>query len=154
MKKIHSQMIISQEGVSAVEFALVLPLLMFIIFGIIEFSILLFDYAVIINASREGARAGIVHVHESYVSDEEIETVVLQYTAGRLINLGSPGEEPAIPLPLSRVNGDLTVTVNYTYDFLIFPDLSALLGSNAFDGDIDITGQTIMRMEDGGVNVP
>lgn len=42
------------------EFALVLPVLLLILFGIIEFGLVMFDQAVITNASREGARAGIV----------------------------------------------------------------------------------------------
>lgn len=43
----------SQKGASAVEFALVLPLLMLILFGIIEFSLLMYNKAMITNASRE-----------------------------------------------------------------------------------------------------
>ena len=50
----------SQKGASLVEFALVLPLLMLILWGIIEFGLLLYNKQVITNASREGARAGIV----------------------------------------------------------------------------------------------
>ncbi len=50
----------SENGASAVEFALVLPLLLVLVFGIIEFSIFLYDKAVITNASREGAQAGDV----------------------------------------------------------------------------------------------
>ncbi|HKK00735.1 MAG TPA: TadE/TadG family type IV pilus assembly protein, partial [Desulfuromonadales bacterium] len=49
-----------ERGASAVEFALVLPLLLVILFGIIEFGFILYDKAMITNASREGARAGIV----------------------------------------------------------------------------------------------
>ena len=50
-----------QEGASAVEFAIILPLLLILVFGIIEFSILFYDKAMITNASREGARVGIVY---------------------------------------------------------------------------------------------
>ena len=49
-----------QRGAAAVEFAIIAPLLFTIIFGIIEFSLLFYDKAVITNASREGARFGIV----------------------------------------------------------------------------------------------
>src|ERR1700758_4127008 len=49
-----------QAGVAAVEFAIVLPVLLLIIFAIVELGIALYDKAVITNASREGARAGIV----------------------------------------------------------------------------------------------
>jgi Flp pilus assembly protein TadG len=50
----------NQKGAAAIEFAVILPLLLVIIFGIIEFSVYFFDKAVITNASREGARAGVV----------------------------------------------------------------------------------------------
>ena len=49
-----------ERGAAAIEFALILPLLLLILFGIIEFSILLYDKAMLTNASREGARLGIV----------------------------------------------------------------------------------------------
>lgn len=151
MKK-NSPLIMSQQGVSAVEFALVLPFLLVLLFGIIEFGIFLFDKAVITNASREGARTGIVHVHESQVSDPEIKAVVKNYAETYLINLGSPGVGPDLDnnIDIDRTGGDLTVTVNFTYDFLVFPDLTDLLGDNFFDGSIDLVGRTIMRLEDQG----
>ena len=49
-----------EKGGSAVEFALVLPILVVILFGIIEFGFVLYDKAVITNASSEAARQGIV----------------------------------------------------------------------------------------------
>ena len=52
MKKI----IKSTRGVAAVEFALLLPLLLAIVFGIIEFGAILYNQAIITNASREAAR--------------------------------------------------------------------------------------------------
>src|SRR4051794_18662452 len=50
----------SESGASAVEFALLLPVLMMILFGIIEFGMALYRQAILTNASREGARLGIV----------------------------------------------------------------------------------------------
>jgi len=44
------------NGQGMVEFALVLPILLLVIFGIIEFGRLLFTYSMISAASREGAR--------------------------------------------------------------------------------------------------
>jgi len=49
-----------QTGANLVEFALVTPLLLMIVFGIADMSLALYDKAVITNASREGARAGMV----------------------------------------------------------------------------------------------
>lgn len=159
-------MLKSEKGVSAVEFALIAPLLFVLTFGIIEFGILLFDKAVVTNASREGARAAIVH-HEvdngdgttSYdpVSKPQIEEVVDDYLGidevdndGLLISIGGPSipdtnvvYDPDPP----ESGGDVTVTVTYTYDFLVFPNLASLLGSGTFDGTIDLVGTTVMRME-------
>ena len=50
----------SQRGASAVEFALILPLLIVLTFGIIEFGLLMYNQQVLTNAAREGARYGIV----------------------------------------------------------------------------------------------
>jgi Flp pilus assembly protein TadG len=42
----------NQDGVAAVEFAIILPFLVILIFGMIEFSLVLFNKAMITNASR------------------------------------------------------------------------------------------------------
>ena len=51
-----------QSGAQLVEFAILLPILVVVIFSAIEFGFMLYDQAVITNASREGARAGVVGV--------------------------------------------------------------------------------------------
>jgi Flp pilus assembly protein TadG len=81
-----------QRGTSAVEFAIVLPLLLVVLFAIIEFSIALFNQAVMTNATREGARAGIVYrLDESYdrdpLSSDEIEDVINDYIGNHLMSL-------------------------------------------------------------------
>ncbi len=49
-----------KRGAVAVEFALTLPLLLILLFGIVEFGVMMYDQAVITNAAREGARWGAV----------------------------------------------------------------------------------------------
>jgi len=58
---LKSKILNNQKGTAIVEFAIILPLLIILIFGMVEFSVLFYDKAVITNASREGARAGIVY---------------------------------------------------------------------------------------------
>ena len=60
------------------EFAIVMPLLFVILFGIIEFGILLYDKAMITNASREGARAGIVFDSTLRNEDNTINSEVVK----------------------------------------------------------------------------
>ncbi|NBD36935.1 MAG: pilus assembly protein, partial [Chloroflexi bacterium] len=49
-----------RHGQGFVEFALILPVLLLIIVGIMEFGHLFIVYASLTNASREGTRYGIV----------------------------------------------------------------------------------------------
>ena len=72
------------------EFALVLPLLMLILWGMIEFGLLLYNKQVITNASREGARAGIV-AQTPRVTNGEIVAVVNSYCATYLVTFGGTG---------------------------------------------------------------
>ena len=47
----------SERGVVTVEFALIMPLLLVLVFGVIEFGVMLNRDMIIGNASRDGARA-------------------------------------------------------------------------------------------------
>jgi len=133
----------NQSGASAVEFAIVLPILVLLVFGIIEFSVALYDKAMITNASREGARAGIVF---SLFTDEErtdeITKVVIRYLGNNLITFGGPATFTTT-VTRNGPNGDeLKVTVNYTYTFLLIPNFITSLS-----GGINMVAETIMRME-------
>ena len=50
----------NNRGIAAVEFALVLPLLLALLFGIIEFGFIFKDQLAILQAAREGARIAAV----------------------------------------------------------------------------------------------
>lgn len=56
----HNTIRRSNRGVAAVEFALVLPLLLALLFGIIEFGFLFKDQLALLQAAREGARVAAV----------------------------------------------------------------------------------------------
>ncbi len=134
-----------QKGVAAIEFALIFPVLLVIIFGIIEFSLLLYDKQVITNASREGARAGIVAGRLDAV---DIKSVVTNYVTSNLVTFGTPNAPvtTGFPLPegsIGMARGDyLTVLVSYDYEFLVLPNFVASLG-----GVKTIQAQTVMRVE-------
>jgi len=53
----------SESGVAAIELAIALPVLMLILFGIINFGTVFYDYIVITNAAREGARWGAINAN-------------------------------------------------------------------------------------------
>jgi Flp pilus assembly protein TadG len=50
----------NERGQSVIEMALTLPLLLLIVFGIIDFGFMFQRYEVVTNAAREGARLGVL----------------------------------------------------------------------------------------------
>ena len=148
----------SQKGTAAVEFAIVLPLLVLLLFGIIEFSTVYYDKAVITNASREGARAGIVYFYDVDVEEQDRKTYALanaEYAARKYC--GNATTSPLITfaagVPTVTVNatlegvgesGDnLTVAVGYHYDYLVIPNFATGLD----EGGIYLEARTVMRLE-------
>lgn len=133
----------AQRGVAAVEFAIVLPLLLLVIFSIAELGIGLYDKAMITNASREGARAGVV-LRNPKPSTQDVTNVVLAYCQKYLITFGT-SKTPTVSVP-SGIGGTfgtpLTVTVSYQYAGL---GLGAML--SVFTGPIVMTATTIMNNE-------
>ncbi len=132
----------NERGASAVEFAIVLPLLLIFVFGIIEFGFAIYDKTMITQASREGARAGTMF-RIPPVTDEEIIQVVNNYLNNHLITFGSP-DQVSVTVTRGGYNpgDDLKVTVSYTYTSLILPDLIETFGRQ-----FNLVAETTMKME-------
>ncbi|UCG12633.1 MAG: pilus assembly protein [Deltaproteobacteria bacterium] len=132
-----------QRGGAAAEFAIVLPILLVLLFGIVELGVLCYDKAVITNASREGARAGIVYSFPDPIPDTEIINVVSNYCSDHLITFGATSVVNTTITRTGDSSGDpLSVSVAYRYDFLVLPNLVT-----ALTGGINLVADTVMRME-------
>ncbi|MGA1839213.1 MAG: TadE/TadG family type IV pilus assembly protein [bacterium] len=137
--------LIYKRGAAAVEFAIILPILISLVLGICEFGFLLYNQQVITNASREGARAGIVsRPPTARLPDPNIEGVVDDYIKGRLVTFG--GADPNnLKTTVSRagvnVGDDLTVTVTYDYRFFVIPEFIPVFNP------YQITARTVMKYE-------
>ena len=60
MKRPQSHLMRSERGQSLVEFALTLPMLLVVMFMVTEFGRALYQYNILAQATREGARVGVV----------------------------------------------------------------------------------------------
>jgi hypothetical protein len=106
----------------------------------------------ITNASREGARAGIVFVDPRINADIDvgITSVVSSYCASHLISFDPGGSTLSIGISRSGTGiaaGDsLTVTVTYPFQFLVFSNVLALIGGNV-GNSIALSAVTVMRLE-------
>lgn len=132
---------IGQKGGAAVEFVIVLPLLMVLVFGIADVGISLHNSQVITNASREGARAGITRLTET-----EIKNVVADYcnTNNRLLPPGTLLSVNDVTVsgggPGAAFQSDLTVTVNFAHNFMF-------AGVVGLGPTLTLNAQTVMKME-------
>jgi Flp pilus assembly protein TadG len=128
-----------EDGAMAVEFALLLPVLVMLVAGILEFGLTLYLQEVITNASREAARAGIV-IGNPRPTEEEITNVALAY----LENFGASCAGACISVSGAQGNSgdDLTVSVDLAYRFVILPDFI-----EGFVGEVTLRAMTTMKHE-------
>jgi len=140
----------SEGGVAAVEFALVLPLLLIVIIGTIDFGFMVYDKAMITNAAREGARAGIV-LRNPRLSKAEIETVATNYCRDNLITLignTTCRATAVVPNPIrsqaaapDSPNSRLEVSVEYEYQGPIVSLVSLIPGASLTLGTMRSTAE-------------
>ena len=127
----------SESGASAVEFALLLPVLMMILFGIIEFGLALYRQAILTNASREGARLGIVQSIPA-ITNGQIDAVIDTY----LTSAGIPPGNVTRTIVAGGVTGTpVQVTLTLPYTYAVLPGLTSIAPT------INLTAQTVMRHE-------
>lgn len=111
----------AQQGVALIELALILPLFLSLTFSVITYGLALYNQAVITNASREAARAGVMFTVPA-ASDADIVATALDYCAKNLVTL-SGASTPQVQLDYAdgRKPGDpLTVSILYPYTGLAF----------------------------------
>lgn len=143
----------NEQGASIVEFAIVLPLFLVFIFGIIEFGLIMYNKAMITNASREGARQGILYTKEPLSGAEVTKKAKdaveekLKNADGGWILISLGGNEAPVIEPNPDFDSDpkyLEVKVTYPYSFLLLPELK--FGGN-LSNPFPIQAITTMIME-------
>jgi Flp pilus assembly protein TadG len=131
---------LNERGAAATEFALLLPVFLMILFGIIEFGMIMYGREVVTNAAREGARAGIVQGPPKRTAGD-ITTIANNYLTGTGVN---QADVTFTPTGVGLVSPNtLTVTAVYNYNFLI-PYIPNVLG---VPNPLVITTQAVMRHE-------
>ncbi|MBN8210563.1 pilus assembly protein [Bacillus sp. NTK071] len=122
----------SEKGQSMVEFALVLPVLVMLLFGIVDFGRIFHAYITIDHASREAARVASIGESDSKI----VSTAV---TSGSSIHLSS-GQVSVSPGGTKTAGSDVRVTITYPITFLT-PVISSI------SGPITLSSSAAMRVE-------
>ena len=125
-----------RRGAAVVEFAVVAPLLFALLFGMVEFGRMVMVQQTLTNASREGARRGILE----NASQTEVEQVVLNYLTSSSIT-GATVE--ISPPDLNSIGFGDPVTVTVSVDF----QQVSWLGSPWFLAGTKLSGSSSMLGE-------
>jgi len=124
-------------GAAAVEFALVLPLLVMILFGIVEFAAAWHARQLITNAAREGARTAVIG--NAMMPAAELEDSVRQVverSAGPMIDLLN------LTVTMEGVGVATSETAAVTLDYIYTPLVGLVLRA-----PITLSTTAVMRNE-------
>ena len=126
----------NQSGQALVEMAIILPILLILIFGIIEYGRGFAAYLAVTTAAREGARIATVGG-----SDNDISAAVTLRTSAMLLD-STKLTISISPTAGSRIRGS-AVTIEVTYLVPMYdPVFTTLIGTN-----MSVKGKTVMRVE-------
>lgn len=125
------------RGSAAVEFALLLPALLLIVFGIIDFGRALNAQITLTQAAREGARLAALG-----------QPNVVSRTQAAATGL-SPVSVSVVPCPVGAgPSADAVVTVSYSFSFVTpVGAIAGLIGGAGFGAPITLTAQGVMPCE-------
>ena len=140
------------SGQSLVEFALILPLVFFLITGFLDLGRAIFYYSSLTNAVREATRYAIVHKDElsaayNNPTDNSLQDKVLEYAFG-LSGTPDPLTKDDVIVDPKKVDSYFTtVSIEVTYTYKpITPGIKQLFGSTE---GIDLTVQSKMHVTPG-----
>ena len=134
---------VREEGQSLAEFALVLPIFLVLLLGIVEFGGAWRAYQVVTNVAREGARRTVLRTSTEPAVRAEIE--------GILARSGLDPTKATIVIDEGSGTGtDATVRVDYPYSITFVGPILNLLcedGCGVSFGTITLSSETVMRNE-------
>lgn len=138
-KRLFSKNNKREDGQAMVEFALILPIFLLILCGIIDFGWLFYNQLSLNNACREGARYAVVNTAEDASTQaiiNHIENTTTTVFANDGVDIKIEYSSPNDP-----TEGDITVSMEAEISFFT-PVLSTVLGKEK-----TITSTVIMKVE-------
>ena len=122
-----------ERGASAVEFGLIVPILLILVLGIIEFGHAFQVQGTLSAAAREGARAMALRNDQSQAKD------AVQAAAAALDPGVSDAQISISPAacPTGATTQNVTLTISYPMPFV----------TDFFGAEIDLTGTGVMRCQ-------
>ncbi|HMF93569.1 MAG TPA: TadE/TadG family type IV pilus assembly protein [Vicinamibacterales bacterium] len=147
VKQVIRRRLRSERGAELIELAIVLPILLLVFAGIVDFALAMQRFVTLNNAAREGARIAVLPGY----TQTDVQNRVTQYvregtgdptasptTVLTNVSIAPSGPAPAFPAA--------QVTVTLTHSYLFLGPVSGLLGGGSFSS-ITLTSRSTMRIE-------
>ena len=138
----------SESGAELIELALVLPILLLMFGGIVDFALMFQRYLVVSNAAREGARIAVLPGY----TQTDVQNRVIDYVRNgtgdyalspsatlTVVTIDPPGATP--PFPAAQVS------VSMTHSYWLMGSVTSLFGSGGSWTSLTLTARATMRIE-------
>ncbi len=132
-----------ERGQSLVEFALIIPFFLILVFAIADFGLGLRAWITVTNSAREGARLAAVTCATNDASVGNIQTRAVDTSAGLL----TPADVSVTNCPGASTES-VVVTVNYDYTMVTpLGSLMNFISGGTIPSSISMTSAADMRLE-------
>jgi Flp pilus assembly protein TadG len=128
-----------EDGQSLVEFALVIPIFLLVLFAIVDFGMAFHAWITVTNSAREGARVGAVRATSGEIEQRVRDTATSLDQANLTVGVsnaeGQPGE---------------SVVVDVSYDYSLMTPLADLLNmvsGGTIPATLGLSSTADMRLE-------
>ncbi len=140
LKLIRARRKHEEKGQALVEFALLVPIFLILMFAIVDFGMGFYSWITVTNGAREGARLGAVLASADEITDRVYDSVVLadedtKMTVTVTNAQGAPGES-------------VVVQVDYDYDFMTpLAGLIQFMTGDTIGPTLTLSSTADMRLE-------
>jgi hypothetical protein len=137
----------TEQGAELIEMAIVTPLLLLLVMGIVDFGFLFQRYVVLTNAAVEGARVATLPGYTTIDAQERVEAYASDGGVPGLVTV------VAAPVSLPGVGGGtwpgMQVTVTHVYTLQYIAPIATLVGGSTA-ANITLTARATMRTQVAG----
>lgn len=131
-----------EDGQSLLEFALVIPIFLLVLFAIVDFGMAFHAWITVTNSAREGARLGSVHATAAAIEQRVRDTADTLDQANLAVTVTNADDQGGQP------GESVVVDVSYSYS-LITPlaDLLNLVSGGTIPNTLSLDSVADMRLE-------
>jgi len=131
-----------ERGQAMVEFAMIVPIFLLLVFAIVDFGMGLYSWITVTNAAREGARIGAVGADSTTITQRVRDTAGSLNNSNLTVTVQNASDQGGVS------GSSVSVHVDYQYH-LITPvgNILHLVSGGNIGSVIDFNSTTEMRME-------